>query len=99
MTTKSTKRKQITLNRHFFETDYFPIEKKNRSGQFRTKDLWHPRRIGYLPKKCAGDAKLLNDSSDSVNQIVISNKSLYSNLITPIASLINCLLSGHQLGN
>ena len=59
MATNPTTHKQtIKSRRLFFETDYFPFEKKTGPGQIQTQDLSiRLRRVRYLQVKWTGNAK------------------------------------------
>ena len=58
MATKPTKHQQTIIRRQFFlKRTISSLNRKNRSGQFQTQNLWRRRRFCYLQTKGAGDAK------------------------------------------
>ena len=58
MATKPTKHEQTIISRHFFQTDYFPFEKKQVLSDSNPGPL-RPRRIRCLQAQCAESAQKL----------------------------------------
>ena len=90
MTNKHTTKSRQKLGRQFYsKKNIYRLRKKQDLLRF-TQDLCHPKQNSYLQAKVAGNAKkfqfIINqdtsDSNDSVKHVGITEKILFSSLIT-----------------